>query len=265
MTVRTNISPHSLKSQVTAKWDCLGIVPLRDFNSLTSGRPGPNTPSSVSVFPESRNLRIRFVVHVSSMHSEPGEVLTDLDNTGVPEANQRALFLQPGEMAAKYRPFLKAVATAEFPQHLRTRVDDSDLVQESLLKASRQLESFRGKTEAEFEAWLREILLNQITDCIRHNSRQQRDINVEQQLQSLDHADAGPTASEELRNTESRDLVWQAVSELPEDYRTVILLRQQMDLSFVDIAENMQRTPDAIRMLWGRAIVALGAKLKRTD
>ncbi len=82
-------------------------------------------------------------------------------------------------------------------------------------------------------------------------------------MKFLNPVASGPTASEELRSTESRDLVWNAVSELSEDYRTVILLRQQMNLSFVDIADNMQRTPDAVRMLWGRAIVALGAKLKR--
>ena len=71
-----------------------------------------------------------------------------------------------------------------------------------------------------------------------------------------------PSPSEQLRTSESQERVWNIVNTLPEDYRTVILLRQQMDLTFVEIAEQMQRTPDAVRMLWGRAIVVLGEKLK---
>jgi len=180
---------------------------------------------------------------------------SEIENRAVPAFDVEALVL-------RYRPYLKSLAEAEFPEHLRTRVDDSDLVQETLLKAARQADQFRGSSEAELRAWLREILRNQITDCVRFHGRQQRDITVELSSPVYGLATSDPTASAELRDSESRERIWQAVKELPEDYQTVILLHQQMDLSFVEVAERMQRSPDAVRMLWGRALVMLGEKLK---
>ena len=178
------------------------------------------------------------------------------------EANCRN---QPFDVAAlilQYRPFLKAIAAAEFPDQLRSRVDDSDLVQETMLKATRQADQFRGSTEAELESWLRETLLNQIRDCVKFNGRQQRDIRIEIPIASSMVVASDPAASEEVRKAETRDLVQKVVNELPDEYRTVILLRQQLDLSFVEIAEQMNRSPDAVRMLWARAILVLGEKLK---
>jgi len=67
------------------------------------------------------------------------------------------------------------------------------------------------------------------------------------------------------RQAATRESLWKAVNELPEDYKTVILLRQQMDLGFAEIAERMQRNPDAVRMLWGRAILALGEKCEERE
>lgn len=55
--------------------------------------------------------------------------------------------------------------------------------------------------------------------------------------------------------------LWKAVNELPEDCRTVILLRQQMNLGFMEIAEQIHCSPDFVRTLWGRAILMLGEKL----
>ena len=201
---------------------------------------------------------------MSSLPAEPDEMLTPTVAASQESmANCRVQMLDVAAVALKYRPFLKAIAAAEFPDHLRSRVDDSDLVQETLLKASQKFDQFRGSTEEELAAWLRECLLNQLTDSVRFNSRQQRDIALEahvSQLHGLSSND--PSPSEQLRTSESQERVWNIVNTLPEDYRTVILLRQQMDLTFVEIAEQMQRTPDAVRMLWGRAIVVLGEKLK---
>jgi RNA polymerase sigma-70 factor, ECF subfamily len=70
-----------------------------------------------------------------------------------------------------------------------------------------------------------------------------------------------PSASEQVRKAEAREIVLNAMTDLPDDYRTVLLLRQQMDLTFPEIGERMQRSPDAVRMLWARALVALGEKL----
>lgn len=200
---------------------------------------------------------------MSSLPGEPDEMPTaNVAASQESTANRRVQRFDVAAMVLRYRPFLKAIAAAEFPDHLKSREDDSDLVQEALLKATSQADQFRGTTEKELEAWLRETLRNQIRDRVKHHSRQQRDVAIEIAFPVSAIAETTTTVSEELRKSEAKEIVQRVVNEMPDDYRTVILLRQQMDLSFIEIAEQMQRTPDAVRMLWGRAILALGEKLK---
>ena len=52
-----------------------------------------------------------------------------------------------------YRPYLKLLAKVMFGRRLQTKLDESDLVQEASLMASRDIENFRGSTEAELAAW----------------------------------------------------------------------------------------------------------------
>jgi RNA polymerase sigma-70 factor (ECF subfamily) len=200
---------------------------------------------------------------MSSLPVEPDEMLTvDVAASQESMANRRVQTLDVAALALRYRPFLKAIAAAELPEHLKTREDDSDLVQETLLKATRQADQFRGSTAEELEAWLRETLLNQIKDCIRFHGRQQRNVDLEIAVPVNGFYAHDPSVSELVRKAEAKELTQRALKELPEEYRKVLLLRQQMDLTFVEIAEQMQRSPDAVRMLWGRAILVLGEKLK---
>ena len=200
---------------------------------------------------------------MSSLHSEPDEML--MSNAAASQesvANCRAQTLDVAALALRYRPFLKAIAAAELPENLKSREDDSDLVQEALLKATREAKQFLGSTEKELESWLREILINQITDCVRFHSRQQRDVGVEIEIPLARLSADELSASEFVRKAEAKELTQRALHELPDDNRSVLLMRQQLDLTFTEIAERMQRSPDAVRMLWGRAILALGEKLK---
>lgn len=199
---------------------------------------------------------------MSSLPSEPGEKLTpNVAASQKSVADCRVQTLDVAAMALRYRPFLKTIAAAELPDYLKTREDDSDLVQETLLKATRLSDQFRGSSEKELESWLRETLLNQIKDCIRFHGRQQRNVDLEIAVPFNSFSAEDPSASELVCKAEAKELTQKALKELPEEYRKVLLLRQQMDLTFVEIAEQMQRSPDAVRMLWGRAILLLGEKL----
>jgi RNA polymerase sigma-70 factor (ECF subfamily) len=171
----------------------------------------------------------------------------------------------PQEIAVRYRPYLKSLAVVEFPEILQSRVDDSDLVQNSLMKACQALPTFRGNSEGEFKSWLVQIMRNELKDLVRHHGRQQRDVQneINAELSGFPSPDASP--SDRIKRNETHEWLWKVVEGLPEDYRAVILLRQQQDLSFVEIADRMEKTPDAVRMLWGRAVVALGEQLQELD
>lgn len=75
----------------------------------------------------------------------------------------------------------------------------------------------------------------------------------------------GEAAEKEAALAKARESLWKAVNELSEEHRMVILLRQQADLSFVDIAEKMERSPGDVRLLWVQAILKLGGKLSAAE
>jgi RNA polymerase sigma-70 factor (ECF subfamily) len=80
--------------------------------------------------------------------------------------------------------YLRILARQAVPRSLRVKLDESDVVQESLLQAFRQKHEFRGQTQAEFLAWLRRILERQLCDVHRKFHRAKRDVARERAISS---------------------------------------------------------------------------------
>ena len=66
-----------------------------------------------------------------------------------------------------YRNYLRRLAHTGIDASLRGKADPSDLVQETLLKAHQHFDQFRGQTETELVAWLRQILTRNLADLVR--------------------------------------------------------------------------------------------------
>jgi RNA polymerase sigma factor (sigma-70 family) len=64
---------------------------------------------------------------------------------------------------------------------------------------------------------------------------------------------------------EEAALLHAALERLPPDYARVLTLRHLHDCSFAEIGESMDRSSDAARMLWWRALDALAAELEKLD
>ena len=83
----------------------------------------------------------------------------------------------------RYRDLLSVLARQiQLDPRLRRRFDASDLVQETLLKATQNLEQFRGGTEGELVKWLQGIMENALTDAIRKARAKKRDLAQEKCL-----------------------------------------------------------------------------------
>ncbi|HAH47275.1 MAG TPA: RNA polymerase subunit sigma [Planctomycetaceae bacterium] len=134
------------------------------------------------------------------------------------------------------------------------------------MEAHQGLDQFKGDTEAEWLCWLRGILKHNTLDFARrYQGAAKRDVKREFSLdqyasasrstaQKWELKDSTETPSRILLNREQEILMADAVSELPEDYQEVIMLRNLQRLSFKQVAERMNRSPLAVQMLWLRAL-----------
>lgn len=169
----------------------------------------------------------------------------------------------PTRCLGVYRPYLRAMAEAALRGTLAPRMDPSDLVQETLLRASTAKEQFRGKTDQEFAAWLQQILQNILIDAIRHHQSGKRDLRREEALsESLEMLGESPSGI--VRRSEDLSRIAAALQQLSEEQRSVIVWRSE-GATFEEIGERTQRSADAARMLWGRAVKRMLKILEPND
>ena len=176
-----------------------------------------------------------------------------------------------GEILEGCRRYLLGIANREFDAGLRAKGNPSDLVQETFLEAQRDFANFRGGTEAELLTWLRRILLHNLANFIRHyRQTRRRQVGREVPLAPVDStsqcgpalASDTPTPSRQVSAGEEAQELLQALTRLPNDYRQILLLRHQEDRSFEEISQIMQRSSNAARLLWGRAVERLQQELE---
>jgi len=180
-----------------------------------------------------------------------------------------------GRLLELYRNYLRLMARSLISQPLRVRLDASDLVQETLLKAHAEFHSFLGLTEPELVAWLRQILVRSLADQVRQHRASKRDYRREESIEvMLDRSSlaiqqqlAAPVSSPSVHTSrrEQGVLLAGALEKLPADYREVFLLRNLERIPFDEIATRMNRSSGAVRMLWTRAIKKLSQLLKEVS
>lgn len=164
------------------------------------------------------------------------------------------------------RRYLLTVAHGELAPDLQAKGGASDLVQETFLEAQRDFGQFRGTSEADLLAWLRQMLLHNVgTFSRRFRETSKRDVAREVGL-SLGASEGGPwngvadnapTPSGLAMINEQGAALQRALDRLAADHRRVIVLRYHEDRSFEEIGRLMGRSPDAARKLWTRAMQRL--------
>src|SRR5436309_6663416 len=87
-----------------------------------------------------------------------------------------------GHSLERLRPYLDLLARLQVGPALRGKVDLSGVVQQALLEAHRGLGQFRGRTEAQTAAWLRQILRHNLADELRRHGARKRDVALERSL-----------------------------------------------------------------------------------
>lgn len=167
-----------------------------------------------------------------------------------------------------FRGYLWLLARTGLDVSLRGKADPSDVVQDTLLKAHMNFGQFQGQTEGELAAWLRRILMNTLTDLARgYQKADARQVDRERSLNELlgDSSAAlvsllvggGHSPSESAERREMALVLAEALGELNEDYREVLVLRSLEERDWEETGRCMNRTVGSVRMLWARALKAL--------
>ena len=171
-----------------------------------------------------------------------------------------------GQVLETFRGYLLLVADRELDPKLRAKGGASDLVQETFLEAQRDFAGFHGDSTDELRAWLRRLLRNNLANFTRqYRQRAKRDVGREVSLGTGDSSHewgAGlatdtPSPSGQAIAHEQAEALARAMGRLPPDYRRVLALRHEEQLTFEEIGQRMQRTANAARMLWLRAVERL--------
>lgn len=155
------------------------------------------------------------------------------------------------------RRFLLTIANEELPDQLRAKGGASDLVQETLAAAHHARVQFSGSTLADLRAWLRSILLNELAMFRRRFlATEQRDVSREVTT-TFECIDPRPTPLAELSLREREQQLAGAVDQLPSPYRETVLLRIERSLSFEEIGRRTERSAEAARKVFSRALLML--------
>lgn len=170
-------------------------------------------------------------------------------------------------LLAYFREYVRLLARLHMKPIFSSKFDESDIVQETLMQADRAFHQFRGKTENELAAWLRQILANKGAAMARGYLTEKRDVQIEVRLQdqidasSMNIANILPSqnrtpSSAALRRERSVQLAT-AISNVGGDKREVLILHGLQGMSIPDVAKSMGRTEASTWKLWARGLQEL--------
>lgn len=169
------------------------------------------------------------------------------------------------ELLGGYREQLRRLAQARMGRRLGGRVDASDIVQETLLEAGRDIGTLRATGPREVLAWLRRILQHNVVSAARrHLQAEGRAVGAEAPLSgSLAERLAliRTSPSQGLLRKEETARILAALEQMPPDQGEVVRLRYLEGCSLREIAARIGRTEQAVASLLKRGLRALRDRL----
>ena len=172
-----------------------------------------------------------------------------------------------GEALGRFREYLIVLARAHLDRRLRGKLDPSDVVQQTLLDAHEKRHQFRGSSDAELAAWLRQMLAHNLADAVRALGRAKRDVALERSLDAaieqssarLEACLAASQSSPSEHAVKNEDLLRMAdaLAKLPEAQREAVTLHYLQGCSLAELAAQLGRTQSAIAGLLHRGLKRL--------
>ena len=160
-----------------------------------------------------------------------------------------------GALLERLRPRIVLWVASRMSPALRAKVEPDDVAQEVLLAVHKGLDRFEHRDQGSFFGWLFRIAENRIRDQVDHFGAKKR-----QTPEPVSFSQTSPSMAARRREQVGR--IVEAVEALPPDYREVIRLRRFQELECRQVAEIMNRSENAVRVLYCRALKALARSIK---
>jgi RNA polymerase sigma-70 factor (ECF subfamily) len=164
------------------------------------------------------------------------------------------------ELVSAHRPRLEALVRTRLGSQLERFVELDDVVQETVLRASRSIAEYRPGGEDSFLRWLGGIANHVLLEAAK---RSRRDVIVPLDVEPADGSQV--SASRAARRAERFARLEHALASLRPDHREVILLARVDRLPMKEVASRMGRTPGAAAQLLWRALQNLKESFGSTD
>ena len=167
----------------------------------------------------------------------------------------------------RHLPALRARARSRLPSALKSKVAESDVIQEAYLAAFLAIDGFEDRGDGSFAAWLRRILERRIANEVRDGLvARKRDARREVRIPTGTGAAGAAmdqlSPSAEVIADEDATRVRAARNSLSSDHRAVIALVHDEGLTLAAAGERMGRSADATRKLYARAVAELADRLR---
>lgn len=171
------------------------------------------------------------------------------------------------QLLARHREPVRRMIDLRLDPAIVARVDASDVVQEVMIEANRRLAEYLKNPIMPFAVWLRQLAKDHLIDAHRrHHQARKRGVDREQPLHrpawtdqsSLELAgqlvDHERTPASEAIQQELQRRLHQAIAQLDDADREVILMRHFEQLSNQDVAAALELTEPAASMRYLRAV-----------
>lgn len=149
------------------------------------------------------------------------------------------------------------------------RIDIADIAQEALFRMTRAIKTL--KKPVTFKFWLNQIITNLFYDELRRKTRRLATISMDtpymdggedEASPSRDIADTGKMPEESTLSKELDEVIKESIDDLPEQFRTVIILRELQGLSYEEIAELTKTNIGTVKSRLARARAKLQEQIK---
>ncbi len=166
-------------------------------------------------------------------------------------------------MAELYDRYFDRVYSLVFNQVDRNKEIAEDIVQETFLAALKSAKTFKGRSSA--YTWLCSIAYHKVADHYRRQSRERKRMVSGIDVDTVDDEEnpgRQPQPDSLIESAETRQVVNEALSRLPWDYRQVLILKYVEEMSVQEISQVMDRSPKSIEGLLTRSRKALQTQLE---